>query len=184
MPGGDALVVVVHGDRQDALRLVLADDVLVEDLVDAPRARDLLSEGARLRRLHELLVDDLAAERDALIADVDALPGDELAHLILALPAERAAVGLATLGGGRHRLADRHRDAFLFLGFSLLHGLGDRDERVLADEDLVDDPVGLRLLRAHEAVALRVAADLLDVLARAMREAARGPADARLQLLH
>src|SRR5439155_660467 len=151
---------------------------------DAPRAGDLLSEGARLRRLHELLVDDLAAERDALIADVDALPGDELAHLILALPAERAAVGLATLGGGRHRLAGRHRNAFLFLGFGLLHRLGDGDQRVLTDEDLIDDPVGLRLLRAHEAVALRVAADLLDVLARVVRENARELVDERLELLH
>jgi len=41
MSGADALVVVVHRDGEDAFRLVLADDVLVEDLVDPPRARDL-----------------------------------------------------------------------------------------------------------------------------------------------
>src|SRR6266498_4153400 len=107
--GGDALVVVVDGDGEHALGLVLADDVLVEDLVDAPRARDLLPERPCLRRLHELFVDDLAAEGDALVADVHALPGDELAHLVLALPAERAPVRLATFCGGRHRLAGPHR---------------------------------------------------------------------------
>jgi len=36
------------------------------------------------------------------VADIDALAGDELAHLILGLPAEGAAVGLAPLRGGRH----------------------------------------------------------------------------------
>src|SRR5207249_2964262 len=82
--GRDALVMVVDRHRQRLLRLILPDDVLVEDLVDAPWARDLLPEGARLRRLHELLVHDLAAERDALVADVDALPRDQLADLVLA----------------------------------------------------------------------------------------------------
>src|SRR5207244_1543703 len=96
-------------DREGALRLVLADDVLVEDLVDAARARDLRAESPCLRRLHELFVHDLAAEGDALVADVDALTGDELADLILALAAEGAAVGLAALRGGCHGLAGRHR---------------------------------------------------------------------------
>src|SRR5688572_19695081 len=183
--GRDALVVVVDGDREHLLRAVLADHILVEDLVDAPRARDLLTEGPRLRRLHELLIDDLAAEGDALIADVDALARDELAHLILTLPAERAAIGFATLGGGRHRLASRHRDAFLgFLWLLLLRRFGDGDERIPADEDLIDDPVRLRLLGTHEAVALRVTADLLDVLPGVMREDPRQLVDERLELLH
>src|SRR6185503_8169515 len=170
--GGDALVVVVDGDRQDLFRAVLADDVLVEDLVDAPRARDLLTEGPRLRRLHELLVDDLAAEGYALVADVDALTRDELAHLVLALSTERAAIGFAAFGGGRHDLAGRHWDAFLggFFRLLLLRRLGDGDERILPDEDLIDDPVRLRLFGAHEAVALGVATDLLDVLTGVMRE--------------
>src|SRR5579859_478311 len=103
VPGADALVVVVDGDREDALGLVLADDVLVEDLVDPPRAGDLGAARARLRRLHELFVDDLAAERDALVADVNALAGDELAHLVLRLAAEGAAVRLAALGRSGHR---------------------------------------------------------------------------------
>jgi hypothetical protein len=38
----------------------------------------------------ELLVDDLVAEIDALVADVDPGPGDELLDLALRLPAEAA----------------------------------------------------------------------------------------------
>src|SRR6266581_7991000 len=138
---------VVDGDGEHALRLVLADDVLVEDLVDASRARDLRAEGPGLRRLHELFVHDLAAEGDALVADVDALTGDELADLILTLAAEGAAIGLTALRGGCHRLAGRHR----LSGWLARHfvGLGDRDERLLADEDLIDEPVLARLFRAH-----------------------------------
>jgi hypothetical protein len=40
--GVDALVVVVDGDRQDLLGLVLADDVRVELVLDLVRARELV----------------------------------------------------------------------------------------------------------------------------------------------
>src|SRR2546430_350073 len=53
MTGADALVVVVHGDRENALGLVLADDVLVEYFVYPARAWDLRAESPGLRRLHE-----------------------------------------------------------------------------------------------------------------------------------
>src|SRR5439155_14673546 len=105
----DALVVVVDRDREDALGFVLADDVLVEDLVDATRARDLGAETPGLRGLHELFVDDLPAEGDALVTDVDALSRDELAHLVLTLPAEGTAVRLTAFCGRCHRSARRHR---------------------------------------------------------------------------
>ena len=42
-----ALVVVVDGDRQRALGLLLADDVLVEHVVDLPRLREVLDVEAR-----------------------------------------------------------------------------------------------------------------------------------------
>ena len=66
----DPLVVVVDGDRQDLLRVVLADDVVVEELVDLRRLGQLVE--AQLGGLGELLLDDLVAEVDALVADVDA----------------------------------------------------------------------------------------------------------------
>ena len=65
-----ALVVVVDGHRERALGGVLADDVLVEDLVDLARLGEVLE--VERRRGGELLVDDLVAEIDALVADVDA----------------------------------------------------------------------------------------------------------------
>ena len=88
-PGVDPLVVVVDGDREDLLGPLLADDVLVELLVELARGRDAGEGrlGARRRRL--LLLDDLAAELDALVADVDLVgPGDQPANLFLALVAE------------------------------------------------------------------------------------------------
>jgi hypothetical protein len=86
--GVDPLVVVVDRDRQDLLGPLLADDVLVERVLDLVRVRELGARRLRTRRLEELLLDDLLAQVDALVADVHALARDELANLLLALPAE------------------------------------------------------------------------------------------------
>jgi hypothetical protein len=73
--------VVVDGDRQRSLRGLLSDHVLVQDLIDLDRLRQVLQlEG---RGGGELLIDDLVAEVDALVADVDARPGDQLLDLSL-----------------------------------------------------------------------------------------------------
>src|SRR5215813_3109071 len=84
----DALVVVVDGDREDLLGALLTDDVLIEDGLDLGR----LGERADLARLllFPLLRDDVVAELDALVADVDGGPGDELANVVFTLPAEGA----------------------------------------------------------------------------------------------
>ena len=87
--GVDALVVVVDGDREDLLRAVLADHVLVEDVLDLGRLGDRRQAEA-LRLLLDLLGDDVVAQADALVADVDGGPGDQLLDLLLALAAERA----------------------------------------------------------------------------------------------
>jgi hypothetical protein len=83
-----ALVVVVDRYGERALGLLLADDVLVEHLVDLARLREVLD--VERRRGGELLVDDLVAEIDALVADVDARTGDQLLDLPLGLAAEAA----------------------------------------------------------------------------------------------
>jgi hypothetical protein len=82
----DALVVVVDGDRQRPLGALLAHDVLVQHGVDLLRLREALE----LERggSGELLVDDLVTKVDALVADIDARPGDQLLDLALRLSAE------------------------------------------------------------------------------------------------
>jgi len=72
----DPLVVVVDRDGQDPLRILLADDVVVQELVDLFGLGQLVE--AQLGGLVELLLDDLVAEIDALVADVDPGAGDEL----------------------------------------------------------------------------------------------------------
>src|SRR4051794_6234729 len=138
-----ALVVVVDGDGQGALRRLLSDDVLTEDVVDLPRLGEVVD--VERRRGGELLVDDLVAEIDALVADVNAGPGDQLLDLALRLPAEGAEELLVGVGRPGHGSV----------------------KSVLLD-DPVDDPVLLGLLRGHEVVALGVLGDLLDRLARVL----------------
>jgi hypothetical protein len=88
--------VVVDRDRERALGGLLADDVLLEDRVDLLRLRQVLD--VERRRAGQLLVDDLVAEIDALVADVDAGAGDQLLDLPLRLPAEAAEKLLVGVG--------------------------------------------------------------------------------------
>jgi hypothetical protein len=80
--------VVVDGYRERALRLFLGDDVIVQDDVDVLRPREVVE--IELGGSGQLLIDDLVAEIDALVADIDAGPGDQLLDLTLALSAEAA----------------------------------------------------------------------------------------------
>ena len=89
------LVVVVDRDREDLLRLVLTDDVVVQEVEDLARLGQVLE--TDLRGLGELLFDDVVAQLDALVADVDAGPGDQLLDLLLRLAAEAALDELATV---------------------------------------------------------------------------------------
>src|ERR1700677_3721827 len=83
----EPLIVIVHGNREHALRMLLADHIVVEHFANLARRRDAVA------RLHQrglvLLADDVHAELDALVADEHGRTGDELAHLMLALSAER-----------------------------------------------------------------------------------------------
>jgi hypothetical protein len=69
----DALVVVVHRHGEDLLRAVLPHHVLVEDRLDL---RGLRQRRAGLQRVFAvyLLRDDVVAQPDALVADVDRGP--------------------------------------------------------------------------------------------------------------
>ena len=100
LPRLDALVVVVDRDGERLLGGVLADDVVLEELEDLARLGQLVE--AELGGLRELLLDDLVAEVDALVADVDARPGDELLDLLLRLAAEGTLQEVATVTDACH----------------------------------------------------------------------------------
>jgi hypothetical protein len=82
----EPLVVIVDGDREHLLGVILADHVIVENLANLLRSRNAVA------RLHQrgfvLLADDVHAQLDALVADEHGRSGNELAHLVLALAAE------------------------------------------------------------------------------------------------
>src|SRR6516164_5377047 len=79
---------IVDGDREYLLGVVLADDVVVEDLADLFWGRDTVTRFRQRGRL--LLTDYVHAQFDALVADKYGRPRNELAYLALALAAERA----------------------------------------------------------------------------------------------
>ena len=119
--GVDALVVVVDRDRERLLGPLLTDHILVEDVVDLFGLRNVPQPEVLVDVLVELFFDDLVAELDALVADVDAGACDQLAHLLLRLAAE-AALQLTFLipesehrrrSGTPPRLLCRHRQARL-----------------------------------------------------------------------
>ena len=93
---------VVDRNGQRPLGLLLTDDVVVQLRVDLLRARKVVE--VERRRSGELLVDDLVAEIDALVADVNAGTGDQLLDLPLRLAAEAAEKLLVAFGCAGHVL--------------------------------------------------------------------------------
>ncbi len=97
----DPLVVIVDRYRESTFGLFLADDVVGEDAVDLFWLGKVLE--LQGRRDRQFLVDDLVAEIDTLIADVDPRPGDELLDLTLALPTKAAEQLFGTSRRLRHQ---------------------------------------------------------------------------------
>jgi hypothetical protein len=93
--------VVVDGDGQGPLGALLADHVLVEDVLDL-RRRGNLGDAVRNLALF-VLRQDLIAECDALVADVDRGAGNEFPDGILRFSAERAAEVLVVGHGAASR---------------------------------------------------------------------------------
>src|SRR5699024_8282776 len=92
-----ALVMVVHGHRQRLLGAGLADDVLVQGVVDLARLGQVGTPGGGL--FLQFLADDVVAELHALVANEHGRTRAQFAYFMLALAAKRAVKDLATLVG-------------------------------------------------------------------------------------
>lgn len=92
---------VIDGDREDLLRALLTNHILIQDGADFLGRRQLVRIALGLGFLH-LLTDDVVAQVDALVADKDGRASNQLAHFVLAFAAEGAikqfAVVLAIAG--------------------------------------------------------------------------------------
>src|ERR1035438_6704156 len=99
----EALVVVVNRDGQHLLRMVLADHIIVENLADFLRHRNAVA------RFHQrgvlLLLEDVLAQLNAFVANEHGRTGNKLAHLLLALAAERAVERILRIAAGMKRPA-------------------------------------------------------------------------------
>src|SRR5439155_15934127 len=154
----DALVVVVDRDRQLLLRALLADDVLVEELLDLLGRRE---RGPRAAVLEPVVVgDDVVADLDALVADEDGRTRDELPDVVLVLVTERAPqdLGLARLF--------HHASALLVSSWPLSGPFAD---------DIINNTVFFALVGRHDVIALRVLLDTFLGLSRVVHEDAVDP---------
>ena len=81
---------IVDGDGEDLLGLLLADNVLIE-LAHDFRGLGHANRGLLFARfVVEFLIKNPFADGDATVANIDAGPGDELAHLRVALATKGA----------------------------------------------------------------------------------------------
>src|SRR5215471_338566 len=108
----ETLVVIMDRDREHLLGVILADDIVVKNFAYFLWGRNAVA------RLHQrglvLLVDDVHAQFDALVADEYGRAGDELAHLVLALAAERAVeriLGIAAADLAHLRTPTRYKSS-------------------------------------------------------------------------
>ena len=101
LAGLDALVVVVDRDRQDLLRVVLPDDVVVQELEDLLRLRQLVERDVGAARASSSAMMSLHRSMHSSQMYTPG-PGDELLDLLLGLRAEAALDEVAALTELRH----------------------------------------------------------------------------------
>ena len=94
-PVMEALVVVVHRDRQHFLGLLLANHVLVENFLDFLRLGQLVVPG--LAGVLKLFANNIVTELNAFVTDKDGWTRNQLADFMLALAAKRTIEEFAVL---------------------------------------------------------------------------------------
>lgn len=91
---------VVDGDGEGPLGGLLADHVFLQEVENFAGLGQL--KASQVSYFGEFFFNDLVAEFNALVADVDAGPGNELADLLLALSAERTLQQIGALANPSH----------------------------------------------------------------------------------
>jgi hypothetical protein len=93
--------VVVDRDSEGLLGCVLPDDILVKEVEDFLGLGQVFP--LDFVAVAALFFDDLVAQIDALVTDVDPGAGDQLGDLLLALPAERTLQKVSAFTDTRQR---------------------------------------------------------------------------------
>src|SRR5262249_55262620 len=147
----DTFVMVMNRDRQDLLGPLLPNHVLVENSLDFRRLghRGGLAEGLFTVGF---LGNDVVAEVDTLIADVDCRAGNQFTDFILALAAE-----------GATQVA---RAVFMLRHTPSRSSLGGPP----ANDYLIDQSVFNRLDRSHDVIAIGIPFDLPEILTGVLHE--------------
>ena len=90
---------VVDRDGERFLRRVLSDHVFVKEFLDLLRFQEIDAGQLLLSFFSELFVQDIGAEVNALVADIDiSRSRKKLPHLVLRLSAEGAADSVISFG--------------------------------------------------------------------------------------
>ena len=89
-------VMVIDSDSQNFFRALLTDDIVVEDIFDFVRYRQMILLGAAAIFLH-LFTDDIVAKINTFIANKYRWPSNQFADFVLALATEGAVQQLAAI---------------------------------------------------------------------------------------
>src|SRR5439155_9443382 len=155
----DPLVVVVHRDRELLFGPLLADDVLVEELLDFLRRRQRRPRAPIFEPV--VVGDDVVADLDALVADEDGRTRNQLPDVVLVLVTEGAPKDFGFAALFDHVVHSRSPGP-AWLPQPVPSGP--------LPDDIVNDTVFLALVGRHDVIALSIVLDALEQLAGVVHE--------------
>jgi len=148
---------VVDGDSEHTLRLLLTNDILIEDVIN------LFGDGqfggfALASGLLDFLSDDVVAEIDTLVANKDGGPSNELSDLVLAFTAKGAIEQLTAVA---RTVVVCHLEPRLVLqldrhNLDTFHQTLQVAKQLTTADDFVNQSILHTLFSTHEAIALSV----------------------------
>ena len=147
---------VVDRNRELPLGRLLADYVFVEVALDIVGLRQYLIAG--LGFVDTILGNDVQADLNAFVADVNGGPGNQLAHLMLALAAKAAPQHVTVALGHQTLLNPLYNKRTL--------GTAAAAPLFPGNNDFVNQAILQGALRLENEIAVRICVDLFDWLTR------------------